>query len=137
MIKLVDILKESLNGDYEYMLYSLYASENKIKQLFPGSKITKIKDGIKVEFSEPYYVNTLDNHPEDEEEGYGIFNHMIIKVAEGEYDGDGVYTYDIILPIGHINRESLDYLSNMNELYNFLSMMHSVKSWLKKNKNKQ
>ena len=137
LIKILDeLLKESLNGDYEYMLYSLYASENKIKQFFPGSKIIKIKDGIKVEFPEPYYVNTLDNHPEDEEEGYGIFNHMIIKVAEWDYSRDGVYTYDIILPAGSINRESVEYISNMNKLYNWLSMMHSVKSWLEQNKNK-
>jgi len=143
MIKLLNILKENLDGDYEYMLYSLYAGENKIKQLFPGSKITKIENGIKVKFSEPYYVNTLDNHPEDEDEGYGIFNSMIIKVNHlpAEYSKEDVYTYDIILPTGdtgeeHYNMESFTDLLNTNSLYNFLKDIHSVSEWLEKNKNK-
>jgi hypothetical protein len=130
MIKLVDLLKENTEGDYEYMLYSLYADENNIKQQFSNSKVIKIKDGIKIEFPEPYYIDEgFDDDPI--EEGWGIFNYIKILVQENAFKNSPEFQYNIYIegeekePINYneeIMSSNRNRITNIQTLHNWLNM---------------
>ena len=127
--EILKVLNEISDGDYESMLYSLYADENNIKQQFPNSKITKIKNGIKIEFPEPYYIDEgFDDDPI--EEGWGVFNSLKILTQINPFVQQTKFQYNIYIETDP--EEAINYtdsiqggksISNLKILHTWFDMM--------------
>ena len=123
------VLNEISDGDYESMLYSLYADENNIKKRFPNSKITKIKNGIKIEFPEPYYIDEgFDDDPI--EEGWGVFNSLKVLTQINPFVQQTEFQYNIYIETDPY--EAINYtdsiqggksISNLKILHTWFDMM--------------
>mgnify|MGYP007090459901 CR=1 FL=1 len=100
-----------------------------IKKRFPNSKITKIKNGIKIEFPEPYYIDEgFDDDPI--EEGWGVFNSLKILTQINPFVQQTKFQYNIYIETDP--EEAINYtdsiqggqsISNLKILHTWFDMM--------------
>jgi hypothetical protein len=124
--EIVKALNENSEGDYEYMLYSLFSDENNIKQKFPNSKIIKIDDGIKIEFPESYYIDEgFDDDPIAE--GWGVFDSLKILTQINPFEQQTKFQYNIYIETEP--EEAINYTDSIQG-GNSISNLKILHTWL-------